>query len=261
MPEAIYVKLAFCSKALQMAWRILKYIQHLFYRKHRRGHGIHSPYVFEFVNRVLFNGDRVQVPASLIDIHRELRNNPERIPGGERTVRSFVRSASVSRQFGALLFRIASWMKPGMILELGTGLGVSTLYLASGLEHKSGPEAVDGQVHTIEGDASRAAFSKQLFKLYVPNSVQLHVGDVDEQLQVVMPELTGRFLAFVDANHRQEATVRYLRILVDRAGKEALIVMDDIYWSRGMYRAWREVISWPEVRVSIDLFHMGILLL
>ena len=37
--------------------------------------------------------------------------------------------------------------------------------------------------------------------------------------------------------------------------------MDDIYWSRGMQRAWKEVSSWPEVQVSIDLFHMGVLLL
>jgi hypothetical protein len=28
-----------------------------------------------------------------------------------------------------------------------------------------------------------------------------------------------------------------------------------------MYRAWKEVISWPEVRMSVDLYHLGILLL
>ncbi len=38
-----------------MIWRIFKYIEHLFYRRHRKGHGIHSPYLFEFVNGVLFN--------------------------------------------------------------------------------------------------------------------------------------------------------------------------------------------------------------
>jgi len=48
---------------------------------------------------------------------------------------------------------------------------------------------------------------------------------------------------------------------MERAGEEAVIVLDDIYWSRGMYRAWREIISWPEVRVSIDLYEVGILLL
>lgn len=244
-----------------MAWRIFKYIQHLFYWKHRKGHGIHSPYVFEFVNRVVFNGDRTGVPDRIRDIHRELRNNPKMIPGGERKIRSFVRGASVSRSFGALLFRIAGWMKPGMILELGSGLGVSTMYLAAGAASGQVPGSAPVPVCTIEGDASRAAFAAGLFKRCGLDGVKVYSGDLDEQLREVEPEVRGRFLAFVDGNHRQEPTLRYLRRLIGMAGEEVLIVMDDIYWSRGMCRAWKEVISWPEVGVSIDLFHMGILLL
>jgi len=252
-------------KALEMAWRIFKYIQHLFYRKHRKGHGIHSPYVFEFVNRVVFNGDRTQVPEHIRDIHRELRNNPEKIPGGERKIRSFVRGASVSRGLGALLYRIARWMEPGVILELGTGLGVSTMYLASGVEaeaeEKQGSGSDPVSIHTIEENVSRAAFAEDLFKRCGLHAVKVHCGEVEKQIQDMESEVAGPYLAFVDANHRQEPTIRYLRTLIGRAEEEVLIVMDDIYWSRGMYRAWKEVISWPEVRVSLDLFHMGILLL
>jgi predicted O-methyltransferase YrrM len=243
-----------------MVWRIFKYLQHLFYRKHRHGHGIHSPYVFEFVNRVIFNSDHTDVPAGIRDTHRELRNNPELIPEGERKIRSFVRGASVSLKQGALLFRMAKWMEPGMILELGTGLGVSAMYLASGLEESASGQA-SGRVLSIEGEPSRATFAEDLFKRCGLTSVKVYGGDMDEQMEVLMPEVKGRFLAFVDGNHRQEPTLSYLRALVRRTENEALIVMDDIYWSKGMYRAWKEVISWPEVRVSMDLFHMGILLL
>ncbi len=54
----------------------------------------------------------------------------------------------------------------------------------------------------------------------------------------------------------------YARKLIETRGssrEEALIIMDDIYWSKEMYAAWKEIISWPGVRVSIDLFQMGIL--
>ena len=95
-----------------MVWRIFKYFQHLFYRRHRHGHGIHSPYVFEFVNRVIFNSGRTDVPARIRDKHMELRSNPELIPEGERKIKTFVRRASVSPKQGALLFRMAKWMKP-----------------------------------------------------------------------------------------------------------------------------------------------------
>ena len=65
---------------------------------------------------------------------------------------------------------------------------------------------------------------------------------------------------YLDGNHRYEPTLRYIRWILGRAGEEAVIVVDDIYWSKGMQQAWKEIIRWPEVRVSIDLFHMGILL-
>jgi len=240
-------------KAGIMGWRIFKYIQHLFYRKHRKGHGIHSPYLFQFVNGVVFNGDRVDVPAEILRAHTDLRKERRFMSAAQavRTIRSFVRSSSVNQTQGALLFRIARWLNPEMILELGTGLGVSTLYLASGLFN----------VHTIEGDPARALFSQQLFKRLGLNGVNVHCGEVDEKMKELAAKLPGRFLAFVDANHKYEPTLRYLRLLINATGEESVIVLDDIYWSRGMFRAWNEVITWPEVRVSIDLFYMGILLL
>jgi hypothetical protein len=73
--------------------------------------------------------------------------------------------------------------------------------------------------------------------------------------------LPGKYLAYLDGNHRYEPTIRYVKSLIGRAGEETVIVMDDIYWSREMHGAWKELTSWPEIRVSIDLFHMGILLL
>jgi predicted O-methyltransferase YrrM len=286
MTGAIYVKLAFCvnyAKAIallkraQMGWRIFKYIQHLFYRKHRHGHGIHSPYLFEFVNGVVFNGDRVDVPTAILRAHADLRKDTSLIPAPEekilmgaqskvdskevRTIQSFVRGSSVNRAQAALLFRIAHWLNPEMIMELGTGLGVSTIYLAAGLEKTSDQDPGLFNVHTIEGDPARALFSRQLFKRLGFNGVKVHQGDADSKVEELAARLPGRFLAFVDANHKYEPTLRYLRILINARGEESLIIMDDIYWSKGMSRAWNEVISWPEVRVSLDLFHMGILLL
>jgi len=260
-----------------MGWRIFKYFQHLFYRKHRKGHGIHSPYLFQFVNGVVFNGDRVNVPETILRAHADLRKNTSFIPPAEekilwgaqskvdsnevRSIQSFVRSSSVNQTQGALLFRIAHWLNPEMILELGTGLGVSTIYLTSGLVEASDQDSGLFNVHTIEGDPARALFSQQLFKRLGLNGVKVHCGDVDEKMEELAAKLPGRFLVFVDANHKYEPTLRYLRLLINTTGEETVIVLDDIYWSKGMCRAWNEVISWPEVRVSMDLFYMGILLL
>jgi predicted O-methyltransferase YrrM len=140
-----------------------------------------------------------------------------------------------------------------MILELGTGLGISGMYLSAG-----SPEA---ELHTVEGIQIRTVIAKQVFKRSKLSNVEVHHGEADQVLENVLDKLPGRYLAFVDANHRYDPTVRYVRSILGKAGDEAILILDDIYWSKGMHKAWKEIIQWPEVRVSIDLFHMGILLL
>jgi len=225
-----------------MTWRIFKFIQHLVYIRHRRGHGIHSPYLFEFVSEVLFNSGKVECPAAVRNEHHRLRRE-----------NSFVRRSSVSGKYGFLLYRISRWFRPEMIIELGTGMGVSTLYLSAG--------SPDTPLHSIEGNRDRAALAAQLICRLNPGPVSIHWGEMEEELEDIIPMIPRRFLAFIDGNHHYSPTMHYLAKLLDRAGDEVVIVLDDIYWSRDMHRAWKEVISWPGVRVSIDLFHMGILLL
>jgi hypothetical protein len=266
-----------------MTWRITRYLQHQFHIRHRKGHGIHSPYLFGFIHETVFNASRTGVPGEIVRVHRELRKDRTLIPSGsfgagpvgdrsaERRVSSFVRNSSVSGRYGALLYRIARWFKPEMIIELGTGLGVSTLYLSAGC-----PQA---RLHTIEGNRERAEFAAALIKRCSLRNVKVHTGEMDVELERLLAgpgggtgqpdpgaegEAAGRgirLLAFVDGNHRYGPTIANVRRLVAAAGEEAVIVLDDIYWSKGMFAAWREVASWPWVRVTIDLFHAGILLL
>lgn len=254
-----------------MIWRILKFMQHQFYLRYRHGHGIHSPYLFDFVNEVVFNSGKIDVPEVIKKEHRSLMKNRSMISSGtlganpasdksvKRTIHSFVKGSSVSENYGALLFRITRWFKPEVIIELGTGLGVSTIYLASGY-----PEA---SLHTLEGIHERSARAAELICRCGLEQISIHRGDLDPGLEELLlkmdgrTDFEGRFVAFVDANHRYEPTLEYLDLLLERTGEEAVIILDDIYWSRGMNRAWKEVIQWPEVRISIDLFHMGILLL
>ena len=214
---------------------------------------------------MVFNASKTVVPETIQDIHRQLQSDATQIPVGisgagsrvnpseARSVGSFVRTSSVSGKYGAMLYRITRWFRPEMILELGTGLGISTAYLAAG-----SPQTT---LHTIEANPERANFSSSVIKRCGLAEVKVHHGGFEQKLEEITPDVKERFVAFVDGDHRYESTVEYVKYLVSLAGDEALIIMDDIYWSKGMQRAWKEVISWPEVRVSIDMFHMGILLL
>ena len=248
-----------------MLWRIFTYTRHLFHIRHRKGHGIHSPYLFEFVNGVLFQGNGEVPPREVVEEHRKLKKDGTLISTAsmgmastvareeKRSAGSFVRKSSVTEKYAALLYRIVRWFDPDMIVELGGGLGVSTLYLAAG--------APGTALHSIEGNTERAAFAAQLICRSSSGHVSIHWGEMDEKLEEILPLLPGRFVAFVDGNHRYEPTLAYVEKLLEKVGEEALIVIDDIYWSKGMHRAWEEIISRPGVRVSIDLYHLGILLI
>jgi len=250
---------------MPMPWRILNYIVHQFYLRHRKGFGIHSPYVFRFIQEVIFNAGGFEVASAALNFHREAGADRSLIPSagpgapsrvsmeGSKSVRSFVNGSSVRKKYGALLFRIGRWSTPELVLELGTGVGVSAAYLASGA-----PEA---PLHTIEANAGRAANASERLLRHGFGNVTVHCGDMEEVLEGLNHDLEGSLLAYMDGNHRYLPTVSYARSLIGMAKGTGVIVIDDIYWSKGMYRAWKEIIAWPEVRVSIDLFHSGILLL
>jgi hypothetical protein len=40
-----------------------------------------------------------------------------------------------------------------------------------------------------------------------------------------------------------------------------MIVFDDIRWSDGMLKAWKKIMADPGVKISMDLFCMGIVVL
>jgi predicted O-methyltransferase YrrM len=250
-----------------MTWRILNYIKHIFHLRHRKGFGIHSPYLFPLIHEAVFNAGGLETPSQATQYHLEAGSDRLQIGGDgsgagapsrvsrvrTRTVRSFVRGSSVSRKFGGMLFRISRWSRPGLIVELGTGVGVSTAYLAAG--------APDTPLHTIEANAGRAAYAAERLARNGFANIIVHCGDIETVLDSFNPDREGDLLAYMDGNHRYGPTVSYARTLVGMAKGEGVILIDDLYWSKGMYRAWKEIISWPEVRVSIDLFHTGILLL
>ena len=39
---------------------------------------------------------------------------------------------------------------------------------------------------------------------------------------------------------------------------DSFIIFDDINWSEEMKEAWKEIIKHPSVRISIDVYMMGI---
>lgn len=170
--------------------------------------------------------------------------------GKQRKVADIARAAAITPKAGQLLFRIAQFYKPKTMLELGTSLGIGSIYLANGM--------LNGQLYTIEGSPKVADIAQHNFKNLKETNITSLVGSFDDHLPNLLGKLKQVDLAFIDGNHRKEPTLRYFRQIKEYCTADSILIFDDIHWSNEMYSAWQEIQSDQDVTVSLDLFRLGI---
>lgn len=250
-----------------MAYSVLqlapKYIRYLLTASNAKGHGIHSPFVFDLVTRVLGDKTPYQTYKPMEDLRARLQQDTTVVTTDDlgagsgksaaprRTLSSIARTALKPPKFGQLFFRMTRHYKPAHIVELGTSLGITTAYLASG-----NPSA---SVMTCEGAPGIAAAARRNFETLGLDRIRIVEGNFDETLDGVLSALPSLDLAYIDGNHRLEPTLRYYRQMQPKLHADSILIFDDIHWSAEMEEAWAALRQEPEVTCSVDLFYIGIL--
>jgi len=241
----------------------MMYLNYRLRARHRKGRGIHPPFAFEMVNGVICGkGPDVPGLAKIEEYRLGLLNNKEAIPvedhgagprrGGEsqRRICDLVRNTAVSPRRGRLLARLVDHLKPATMIELGTGPGIGSLYMAMGNPR--------GQLHTCEGSPVIARMAEEGFDRLGIGNIEVHVGLFADLLPGLMNQANPDIFVFIDGDHREERLVSYVARILKSKGQDLVIVMDDIHWSKGMYRAWKRIIRYPAISLSIELFNTGI---
>jgi len=239
-----------------------KYIRYYLVASNSKGYGMHSPFVFDFITKVL--NDKTSYPAfaEVEALRRQLLNDKtilevEDFGAGsvmnktnQRSISSIAKNAAKPKKYGQLLFRMIKYYQPTTILELGTSLGITTSYLSL-----AKPEA---KLVTMEGSKEIARVAKLNFKTSELNNIELVEGNFDDTLSSVVSGLSSVDFAFIDGNHRQEPTENYFHQLLTKINNDSIFVFDDIHWSNEMEAAWNTIKKHPSVSCSIDLFFIGI---
>jgi predicted O-methyltransferase YrrM len=168
----------------------------------------------------------------------------------ERKVKDIARSALKPRKFGQLMFRMVDFYHLNTMVELGTSLGITTSYLASG-------NAL-GKVYTFEGASEVAKVARENFEQLELNNIEIVEGNFDDTLLVQLKRINSIDLAFVDGNHRKLPTINYFEQLIEKVHKNSIFIFDDIHWSSEMEEAWKYIQQHSAVRLTIDLFFVGL---
>lgn len=239
-----------------------KYIQYWWKGSNAKGHGVHSPFVYDLIRKVLNDNESYACYTPIEQLRKRLQKDDRvlciqdfgagsRVNSHyERSVSSIANAALKPRKFGQLLFRLAKYFNAKNILELGTSLGITTSYLAS-----ADPSA---RVITMEGAAEVAAVAKQNFDSLKLTNIEVKEGNFDETLADVLRPEGIIDLAFIDGNHRHIPTVNYYHSLMPHINENSVLIFDDIHWSEEMETAWKEITAHEAVTLSVDLFFIGL---
>jgi len=243
--------------------RVALAINYLKYTKLKTNeHGIHSPFVFDLYNHV-FRNTSPYYAYTAVEAVRSRLSADERVVritdlgagsgfnrGKERKVRDILKTAVKSPKYSQLLFRLVNYFQPDTILELGTSLGISTMYLAIARSKSA--------VTTIEGCPETRRIALENFASLELSNIRSLEGNFDSELPRALQSLNRLGLVFFDGNHRKAATLGYFEQCLEKAGNESIFIFDDIYWSKEMTEAWELIKAHPKVKVTIDIFQLGI---
>ncbi len=138
---------------------------------------------------------------------RDLGSGSGSLKKNMRKVSDIASHSPVTAKYGRLLSNMAAeFGKPG-IIELGTSLGISAMYMAA--------SCPDAMVYTIEGCPETARIARKNFIDAGLENITLKEGSFDEILPSILSEGVKPGLVFIDGNHRKEPVMKYFNMIAE----------------------------------------------
>lgn len=225
---------------------------------------IHSPFVFELAEAILEDKRWYYAFSEIEKFRAQLKKSEVTVSfhdfgsGGakagqeERTVSvsSLAIQVASTPAKGRRLFRLAQWLGAKQMLELGTSLGIGSLYLAS--------ISRLARLITLEGCPEVAEIASLNFERLNRKNIEVISGAFEQTLPETLPKLSPYDLVFFDGNHRFDPTIEYFEQALNFGHQVTAYVFDDLYYSPEMLRAWEFIQNHPSVTLTVDFFDLGI---
>lgn len=222
---------------------------------------LHSPFLYQLAEATLEDQRRYYAFDDIEDLRRVLNHGntalmqPPRKAGNPQQTLGLahlhsIRQDALSSALGQLLFRMALHYKPARILELGTGPGISTAYLASACPRAS--------IETIDADAATCELARTIFKRMGLRTITVTHGNIPDTLTARNPPLHAD-LIFANSDRSGADLLATYETLLPFVHDQTILIFGDIRRSAQTFKAWKQIISRPEVRLSAEFRKFGLL--
>lgn len=228
-----------------------------FLSKASNQHGVHSPFVYQFVTKCLYDRKHHSSYQLLKAYKSGLLTSEEIIEvtdfgagsrifkSNRRAVKDIAKYAGATLKRMRLLCRVVSYFNAENSLELGTSVGLATAGLVLG----------GSKVTSLEGCPQTAGVAQKHLEKLNSSNFEIVLGDFKKTLE---EQICKKFdLIYFDGNHSKEATLNYFEQLLPTVVNDTVWIFDDIYWSAEMTEAWEQIKNSNQVRVTVDCYWLG----
>lgn len=236
----------------KILFRILSYLQ--YYWNARTDMYIHSSFIFQWYQHIqqdIEASDSEKITIYREKLHRHQGNIYLAESQSTIAISERYRQTSISPFYGKVLYQTARYLHARNFLELGTSLGVSTLYLATSSVDICGV-SIDRSQSSL--DVITLADDAHYFQ-----KIKFICDDFRSALPRIIDTSDNFDLVYIDGDHSYQSTIDNIDKIIPHLTPNAAIILDDIRWSRDMYRAWKQVQSYPIFMYTIDFGRIGIL--
>lgn len=196
----------------------------LYKMKHHRGHGIHSPFLFSFITKVVEEKDPYYAYE---DIDLFLKSYPVRNRKSTRLDR--------------LMFRMVNYFAAKSVLEIGAKSGIGVLYLtapSSEIVYQSACCKINSSIQEYIAD-------------HWERNVSFHsdLGVTQEKQDCIVIDMRGLDNNWTDI----------YEYVADLIHEESFVILKNIRTNKEANSLWKQFRANDKVSVSLDLYNIGIL--
>jgi len=200
---------------------------------------VHSPFVFEFVEQIV-EDDRQYYYFNTIEGYRK------QVSVTDTSLRNLAKKHSISPEMGRFLFKIVNKYQPKFAIELGTGIGIATLYQCTPSKKM--------QLYSLEENVGLAKKSQSLLQALGLQNVQFMIGPYEKSVPSVFSKMPQIDLVTIN----ELTTQNLMEKILAQCAKEAVLVFNYPHRTKERLTQWEWLKSHPSIRLTVDLYNMGI---